>query len=245
MNTQPVTFYFFLNTRVPPFDDLRVRRAVNLAFDGEAFTRQLGSQFVPTCQILPPNSPAYRPVCPYSPSGVTSLDRARQLVRNSGAAGARVTVWMPAPIAEQGRYLVSVLDSLGFRARLKIQPRQAHFDSVHDPATRAQAGFYAWGIDFPSAAGFIPPAFGCEAFSNVSRLCVRSIDAKMKAAAATQVQDPAAATSLWQEVERALLAQAPIVPMYNRNDVGFVSERVGNYQYNPQWGVLLDQLWVR
>jgi peptide/nickel transport system substrate-binding protein len=59
------------------------------------------------------------------------------------------------------------------------------------------------------------------------------------------VQDPASATALWQEIERALLAQAPIVPMYNRNDVGFVSERVGNYQYNPQWGVLLDQLWVR
>jgi YVTN family beta-propeller protein len=245
LNTQLSTFYFFLNTRVPPFDDLQVRRAVNLAFDGEAFTRQLGSQFVPTCQILPPNSPAYRPVCPYSPGGVTSLDRARQLVRRSGAAGDRVTVWMPGPIAEQGRYLVSVLNSLGLRSRLKVQPRQAHFDSVHDPATRAQAGFYAWAIDFPSAAGFIPPAFGCEAFSNVSRLCVRSIDAKMKAATATQVQDPAAATSLWQEVERALLAQAPIVPMYNRNDIGFVSERVGNYQYNPQWGVLLDQLWVR
>jgi hypothetical protein len=24
----------------------------------------------------------------------------------------------------------------------------------------------------------------------------------------------------------------------------FVSTRVGNYQYNPQWGGLLDQLWV-
>jgi hypothetical protein len=24
-----------------------------------------------------------------------------------------------------------------------------------------------------------------------------------------------------------------------------VSKRVGSYQYNPQWGVLLDQLWVR
>ena len=25
----------------------------------------------------------------------------------------------------------------------------------------------------------------------------------------------------------------------------FISQRVGNYQYNPQLGVLLDQLWVR
>src|SRR5262245_59488801 len=105
---------------------------------------------------------------------------------------------MPAQIAEQGRYLVSVLNSLGFRSRLKVKSRETYFNSVHDPATGAQAGFYAWAIDFPSAAGFIPPAFGCESLSNVSGLCVRSIEAKMKAAAATQAQDPASATALWQ-----------------------------------------------
>ncbi len=26
---------------------------------------------------------------------------------------------------------------------------------------------------------------------------------------------------------------------------GTVSRRMGNYVYNPAWGVLLDQLWVR
>ena len=50
---------------------------------------------------------------------------------------------------------------------------------------------------------------------------------------------------VWQEVEKSLLAQAPTVPAYNRSNVDFVSKRVGNYQYNPQWGVLLDQLWVK
>jgi hypothetical protein len=33
--------------------------------------------------------------------------------------------------------------------------------------------------------------------------------------------------------------------MSNRRNVDFVSKRVGNHQYNPQWGVLLDQLWVK
>jgi hypothetical protein len=33
--------------------------------------------------------------------------------------------------------------------------------------------------------------------------------------------------------------------MYNGQNVSFVSKRVGNFEYNPQWGVLLDQLWVR
>ena len=67
----------------------------------------------------------------------------------------------------------------------------------------------------------------------------------MSHAAAVQVDDPAAATKLWQRVERSILAQAPLLPVYNRSDVDFVSKRVGNYQYNPQWSVLLDQLWVK
>ena len=59
------------------------------------------------------------------------------------------------------------------------------------------------------------------------------------------MQDPPAATLLWREVERDLLAQAPIVPIVNRRNVDFLSKRVGNYQYNPQWGPLLSQLWVK
>jgi hypothetical protein len=33
--------------------------------------------------------------------------------------------------------------------------------------------------------------------------------------------------------------------MVNPASVEVVSKRVGNYQYNPQYGSLLDQLWVR
>jgi peptide/nickel transport system substrate-binding protein len=36
-----------------------------------------------------------------------------------------------------------------------------------------------------------------------------------------------------------------MVPLLNPKQVDFVSRRVGDYQYSPQWGVLLDRLWVR
>lgn len=39
--------------------------------------------------------------------------------------------------------------------------------------------------------------------------------------------------------------EAAAVPLVNQRVVGFVSERVGNYQLHPQWLTLLDQLWVR
>ena len=248
MNTLLATSYFFLNTRVAPFDDVRVRRAVNNAFDREAFARLLGRGVAPTCQILPPNLPGYRPTCLYASGGVAGLDRARRLVRSAGAAGTQVTVWAISPIADQGRYMVSVLVSLGFRARLKtVDDPGAYFTMVADSRVRAQVGFGAWQADVPSAAGFIPGVLSCAALgqSNLSQFCDRAIDRQIARAVTAQAQDPAAATTLWQQVEQSLLAQAPIVPAYNRRNVEFVSKRVGNYQYNPQWGVVLDQLWVK
>jgi peptide/nickel transport system substrate-binding protein len=55
-----------LNTRVAPFNDLRVRRAINYAIDRVKIGRLLGQGADPTCQVLPPNLPGYRRYCPYS-----------------------------------------------------------------------------------------------------------------------------------------------------------------------------------
>lgn len=250
MNAQRATTSFFLNTRVPPFDDVAARRAVNLAFDRDSFARVLGPGFAPTCQILPPNFPGYRSRCPYASVGAAGLHRARRLVRTAGSARARVAVWVPAQLAGQGRYLVNVLGSIGYRARLERVPPRDYIRKVADSRTRAQTGYYTWSAEYPSAADFIPPQLSCAAFvpasaenGNLSEFCDRRVDAAIARAAGEQ--DSAVATASWQRVEKALLAQAPVVPAFNGSNVDFVSERVGNYAYNPQWGLLLDQVWVR
>ena len=244
---------FFLNTRVAPFDNVHVRRAVNLAFDREAFTRLLGPAFEPTCRLVPPNMPGYRPTCLYGNGGPRAFDAARRLVRSSRTAGTRITVWIFGAVAAYGHYMVSVLDSLGYRARLKVVAHEkAYFKHVADSRTRAQIGYVTWGIDAASTSDFLQELYSCAAFvpaspaanSNFPEFCKPSIDAQMARATADS-PDPPAGAILWQHVERLLLAQAPAVPTYVPREVVFVSKRIGNYQHNPQAGVLLDQLWVK
>ena len=95
VNTELNVNLFFLNTRAAPFTDVRVRRAVNLAFDRQAFGRVFGRSYAATCRYLPPGTLGYQPTCPYGPGGVAGLEAARRLVRSSGTAGALVTVWVP------------------------------------------------------------------------------------------------------------------------------------------------------
>jgi YVTN family beta-propeller protein len=249
--------YLFLNTRVPPFDDLRVRRAANYGADRAAAVRSsaqsLGAQ--PTCQVLPPNFPGFRRYCPYTlhpgPSGVWNgpdLERARRLVAASGTKGAPVTVWIPDNQQSEGPVAAALMRSLGYRTRLKRVSIPDYYYSGNGPAnprSRVQAGVNAWFADYPAASNFIDTLFSCNRSANYSQFCDRRIEARIRRALALQTTDPYAANQLWAQIDHAIVDQAPVVPLITHKQLDFVSKRVGNYEYNPQWGVLLDQLWVK
>ena len=80
---------------------------------------------------------------------------------------------------------------------------------------------------------------------NFAEFCDRDIDAKIKRALALQASEPAAAGPLWADIDHDIVDKAPWVPTHTSKGFSLLSKRVGNYQYNPEWGVLLDQLWVR
>jgi YVTN family beta-propeller protein len=246
LNPRPATFFVFLNTRRAPFDDIRVRRAVNYAIDRKEVARAFGGldRFPPTCQVLPPNFPGYRRYCPY-PNAVAV---ARRLVAASGTRGARVVVWSLDQVAKGMSPLVSTLRNLGYRARLKTLDLDRYYDALGKAGDSVQAGFNSWVVDYPSGAGFILPLLSCAAVTdgaNFSRFCDRTVEREVDRALALQTSDPLAANEAWARVDRLLIDRAPLVPLVSQTAAFFVSERVGNYQNHPLWGPLFDQLWVQ
>lgn len=59
-----------------------------------------------------------------------------------------------------------------------------------------------------------------------------------------ELTDPAQAATTWAAVDRGVTDEAPWVVLANLATVDFVSSRIRNYQYNPAFGVLLDQLQI-
>ena len=129
----PTTDFLQFNTTLPPFDDVRVRRALNFAIDRRAVVRIYGGPNVAsaTCQPLPQGLPGFRRYCPYTqrptPDGTwkaPDLARARRLVAASGTRGTPVTVWGwtddPTISPRVVRYTADVLRRLGYPTRVRL-----------------------------------------------------------------------------------------------------------------------------
>jgi peptide/nickel transport system substrate-binding protein len=245
----PGTYFYYFDAQKPPFDDVRVRRAVNYAVDRDAVVDLTGSSEVaePTCQVLPPNFSGYKPYCPYT-SGSTSdgrwhgpdVDKARRLVAASGTKGTSIKVW--SYDRKEGEYVTHLLRRLGYRPQLRVvSPFTKYASEVFGPRSDAQIYALHWFADYPVASGFITTTI----FSCSFGFCDRKIDRDIAHARRVQVTDPGAANALWARIDRELTDQAPWLFLYNPKQADFVSSRVGNFQYNLQYGILLDQLWVK
>jgi peptide/nickel transport system substrate-binding protein len=143
------TYYYFMNTRVAPFDNVKVRQAVNFAINREALVRIYGGLATPTQNVLPPTYPQYKKLNLYP----YNVAKAKQLIKDAGATGADVTVWTSnntsrnAPQA--GQYLQGVLKQIGLNAKLKQINAAVYWTTVGNQATKAQIGFADWYQDYP------------------------------------------------------------------------------------------------
>jgi YVTN family beta-propeller protein len=246
------TGFAFLNVHTPPFDDVRVRRALNLAVDRARVVEETGGADAssPTCQLLPPGLGGYQPICPFtvapSPAGAwvaPDLAQARRLVAASGTRGRSVDVWTPVQAATPAREVARTLRELGFHSRARIF--HGPFWDGHLPP---QIGMAGWVADFPEPAAFLRELVGCNSYhrgdissTNLGGFCDPSIDTAIDRAQAAG----AAAGDAWRRIELRIAAQAPVVPLHNLRLVAVVSKRAGNVQFSPLTSAFFEQIWVR
>jgi len=241
------TLALVVNTRVAPFDRLAARQALNYAIDRNRIARLTGSPLTaqPTCQVLPPTVPGYRPYCPYtldrSPSGLWTapdLARAERMVARSGTRGTTVTLLMlphGAPGLRIGGYIVSVLDRLGYRASLRVIKNAGGLGDLGDSSKRPQIGWFGWLQDYPTPSNFFKLLLSCRSFVprspnnlNAAEFCDPRLDAQVDRAAALQAREPAAAGELWSRIDHELVDRAPWVPVYISRTVTVLGHAAGS-----------------
>ncbi len=261
INTLTAWWYAPMNTRLAPFDNLKARQAVNYAIDRKALVNLFGGPVLaaPVCQVLPPGFPAHVPYCPYTKDpgekwSAPDIEKAKQLVEESGTKGQKVTVIVEDTAVSKsiGVYLQSVLKEIGYDAEVKPISPNIQFTYIQNTNNKVQISVSQWYQDYPAASNFLNVLFGCSSFTegsdssiNIAGFCDKDVETKMKDAFALAATDPVAANKIWTEVDRMVTDTAPAAPLFTPKHIDFVSKRLGNFQFNAQFYWMVTQSWVQ
>src|SRR6516164_2091632 len=263
VNTLTADWYFALNTRRPPFNNVLARQAINYAANRTAYVKIAGgpSLAVPTCQILPPNFPAYAAYCPYTSGSnhthwtAPDIAKAKQLVQQSHTAGMKVVVdstndQVGKSLAEQ---MVSDLNAIGYKASTQLLASSIQYPFVQNSSNSSKwnVGYSAWYQDYPAASDFLNVLLGCgtihpnsDASPNIAAFCDQAIQSKINQAESEGATNPSGAAALWTQVDHADTNAAPWVDMYNPKQIDVLSHNVHGYSWSPQWYILIDRLYL-
>ncbi len=264
VHVHPLLAYYYmpLNVNIPPFNNFKAREAVAYAVDRNAIVKLWGGSRLgtPLCQHLPEGMPGFVAYCPFTKnpgSGkwtAPDLAKAKELMKESGTAGQKVTVISTDKVVEKsiGEYLASVLRTLGYDAQAKAISANIQFTYIQNTNNKVQASLTDWYQDYPAPSDFIYVLFGCDSFHpgsdssiNISGWCDKTIDAEMKKALATAVGDPKAAYAIWAKADHDITDAVPAVSLFQPKFVDLIGKRVGNYEWSDQVHMLFSQAWVR
>jgi peptide/nickel transport system substrate-binding protein len=227
INPSPNTYYYFMNTRVKPFDDLRVRQAVNYAIDRQAIVKLFGGLASVTENVLPPTYPQYEKLNLYP----HDLEKAKQLIRQAGAQRARVTVWGISGggvVQRLSEYLVDVLDQIGLDARLKLVEGSIYWPTIGNQRTKAQTGMANWFQDYPHPLNWFDVLLNGNRitnehnnnFSNADVPRINNLIEELK----KEPELTDAVNDRWKEVDRLVMENALWAPTVNSQRTDFFSE---------------------
>lgn len=231
------SYYYTFNTRKPPFNDARVRRALSMAVDREWIAKNMmASGNEPAWGLLPPALVSGTPARPAWADWPKSkrLAQARRLL---GEAGYNIEN----PLRFEIRYnsssehrRVSVAMSTMWRAidveaTLLNSEASLHFDSLkRADFMLARSG---WIADLPAAENFLSVHRSNAGTQNYSGYANPAYDSALEAALAEA--EPIKRNKKMQAAEAILVDDMPILPLYYYTVRALVRPNVTGWVDNP------------
>ncbi|ARE41228.1 Dipeptide-binding ABC transporter, periplasmic substrate-binding component [Rhodovulum sp. P5] len=228
------TGYITMNVNMAPFDNVKVRQAVNMAINKDRAVRIINGRAVPANQPLPPTMPGYAPDYEgyaYDPAA------AKALLAEAGFPDGFETelyVYNTDPNPRIAQSFQQDLAAIGIKAEIRslAQANVIAAGGEPDQAPMIWSGGMAWIADFPDPSNFYGPILGCDGAVqggwNWSWYCNKDLDAK--AVEADAMVDPAMAAEReekWREIYLAIMEDAPWVPVFNEQRFTMRSAKLG------------------
>jgi peptide/nickel transport system substrate-binding protein len=236
----PNVYYFWMNMTRAPFNDLKVRQAVNYAVSSEAMERIYAGSIKKLRQVLPEGIPGHKTydLYPYN------MAKAKELIAEAKPSDTNITVWTDSePTQEEAAaYYQDQLRKLGFNSKLKIINPDDYFTIIGNKTTPdLDTGWVDWYQDYPHPNDFFQPLLAGESIlptnnNNFANINDPKLNAKIDRLRKEQLGPKQEAE--YAELDREYMEQAPWAPYGQRTLTTFVSSEIdlNKVIFNPTFG---------
>jgi oligopeptide transport system substrate-binding protein len=245
---QLASYYYTFNVRRPPFDDVRVRRALSLAINREVIARQiLNTGETPSFNMIPLIADGYQHV-PSQWEKATQAEReaeAKRLLLDAGyGPGKPLKFPLLYNTNEQHKKIALVVSSMWKRiGPVEVELVNQEWKTFLD--TRNRGDFTvtrgAWVADYNEPSTMID-VFHAKHGSNDGKYANPKFDEAVDKAKITL--DQAQRALLYQEAERILAEDAPAAFTYHYSNRRLIKPWIKGYGRNPQGRIQVRDLYV-
>jgi oligopeptide transport system substrate-binding protein len=231
------SYYFAFNTRKPPFDDVRVRRALSLVVDRDWLaTKLMGTGVTPAWGVIPEGISGLKGFKPEWANAEYEARReqAQQLLKAAGYGASN-------PLQFEIRFnsdtdhrrvavaLASMWRMVGVEAQLLNSEASLHFASLRrGDFALARSG---WIGDVAAPENYLAVHTRSNGTGNYAGFADVRFETLLTAA--RKEADPARRALAMRAAEARLMEESPILPLWTYVSKSLVAERVEGWQDNP------------
>lgn len=231
-------FYIGFNVQEPPFDEVEVRQALNLALDKERLVRLVFQGTVPAANgIVPVSMPGYENpnLEPYE----FDPERALELIAESSYGDVselpEITLYVSGAGGNVGPVIEAIVESynqnLGLEIAVEQLPWAEFLQDLNQPDMPYQMYQLGWIADYPDPQNFLEVLFHSDSAQNHGNYSNPAVDALLDEVRGAL--DPEQRLALYQEAEQLILNDAAWIPIYFEVENWLVKPYVKNFRVPP------------
>lgn len=240
--------YVFMNTKIKPFDNVKVRQAVNYAIDTTKLKKLLAGQGTPLNQIYPKGMPGYDPSAhfyTYDPA------KAKQLLAQAGFPHGFKTTFYTHNVDPFPRIAQSIqydLAQVGIQASIREMDQSSYWTLTMEKGNPIPLGLSDWYMDFPDPSDWIGILFSkaqaeIDGGENASWWWNPQVEALY--AESEKTTDQTKRIELFRQMQDVIMQQAPVAPLYQPVFNTMFSKSVGGFYIHPIWQLQYQDYWKK
>jgi peptide/nickel transport system substrate-binding protein/oligopeptide transport system substrate-binding protein len=232
------SYFLGLNCMKPPFNDIRVRHAVNMAIDRNRILSTVFEKRGVLAQgPIPPGLWRDLPTAPSKGYGYNP-EKAKELIREARAEGARIRIYISSD--PEILDIVEVIQNYLAKAGLKAEITQLDWSAFKQAVNEGEpnAFWLSWWADYPDPENFLLPLFHSASIGsggNRTRCFDPVLDRLIETAQRTM--DDRRRYELYREAEDRIIRNAPWVFMWHRSDNFVVQPWIKNFRIYPIYSI--------